>query len=66
MVIRTVNSDQIGHKCDQIFTDAIVFEHALAICDWKICQLVAKQHYCDRHTSLKTICIFGYFSKFKN
>ena len=25
---------KIGRKCDQIFTDAIIFEHALTICDW--------------------------------
>ena len=50
---RAVRSDHIGRKCDQISTDAIIFEHALAICDSKICQLVTKQQYCDYHKSLK-------------
>ena len=50
---RAVHSDQIGRKCDQIFTDAIIFEHALAICDLKNRQLVAKQKYCDYHKILK-------------
>ena len=35
----------IAAKCDQIFIDAIVFEHLLAICDWKFCQLVTKKQY---------------------
>ena len=31
--VRAVHSDQIGRKYDQIFMGAIIFEHALAICD---------------------------------
>ena len=44
-----------------MFTDAIIFEHALSICIWKIYQLVAKQHYCDYHKSLQTTykSVFG-------
>ena len=49
-----VHSNQIGLKCNQIFTDAIIFKHALAICDWKICQLIAKLQYCDNHKSFKS------------
>ena len=65
---RAVHSDQIGHKCDQIFTDVIIFEHALAICDWKIRQIVTKQQYCDYHKSLKTTykSLFGHLIKLKN
>ena len=50
---------------DQVFTDAIISEHALTICYWKICQLVAKQQYYDYHISLKATykSVFGYFSK---
>ena len=51
---QVVHSDQIGHKCNQIFTDAIIFKHALAICDWKIRQLIAKLQYCDNHKSFKS------------
>ena len=50
-MVRAVRNDQIGRKCDKIFTSAIISEPALAICDWKIRQLVAKQQYCDYHKS---------------
>ena len=67
---KSVYSDQISRKCDQIFTDTIIFEHALPIFHWKICQLVTKQQYCDYHKSLKTKTtyksVFGYLSKSKN
>ena len=65
---RAVHSNQIGRKCDQIFTDAITFEHALTMCTCKLCQLVAKQQYCDYHNRLKTTykSVFVYLSKFKN
>ena len=32
-----------------------IWTYALAICDWKILQLVAKQQYCDYHKSFLKI-----------
>ena len=58
---RAVRSHRIGRKGDQIFTYAIIIEHAFAICDRKIRQLVAKQQYCDYFKSLNTTykSVFG-------